>query len=164
MKWLLLALGLLGTVGFVWMQRQSVKVSYVNGLPAYSHLPGKEFLFQKDCYIYADDSTPAAYPLVASHDEVPALPALVSSDAVGTTVQGLRLLATARVGDRIKLVSVRREESREGTELSFEILFVDENERPYPRLDARKILDFAPVSQGAAPQFLPDVVVPRVKG
>jgi hypothetical protein len=164
MKWILLLLALAGGGFFVYHQRNSVKVSYVNGLPQYSALPGKEFLFQQDCYIFKQVDADTVYPLVASHQQLPSLPPLVEEAHLGKTQNGVRLLATARVGDRIKLISVRREESRTGQLISFELLFVDENERPYPRLDARLILDHTPEKDGLPPTFLPEILVPRIKG
>ena len=48
-KWfLVLALVVLGAAFSVW-QRNAVKTSYVNGLAQYNKLPGREFIFERDC-------------------------------------------------------------------------------------------------------------------
>ena len=164
MRWfLVIALALVAVTALVWQQRDNTKVAYVNGLPAYTQLPGREFLLQQDCFILSREGTPAAYPLIANHAQIPALPAEVSDKEIGENHGGYRILATATVGSRFKIISVRREESRSGTTISFEILFHDEAERPYPRLDARLLLDHSPETRGEPPVFLAEVVSPRVK-
>ncbi|MDX2187074.1 MAG: hypothetical protein SFV32_09080 [Opitutaceae bacterium] len=149
--------------GFIWIQRAGVKVSYVNGLPAYSGLPNREFLFQQDCYILKLDGSEAAYPLVAGAAQLPVLPAEVVDANIGKSFPGGKILGTVKTGSRIKLISVRREQGRDSTLISFEVLFLDEAERPYPRLDSRLILDHEPEKNGEPPRFLDSVVVPRVK-
>ena len=64
---------------------------------------------------------------------------------------------------RFKLFSVRRDEGPKETFITFEIQFMDETDRQYPRLDAFCILDHAPEKNGAPPEFLEHYAVPRVK-
>jgi hypothetical protein len=162
MKWLISLTALALTVGFVLWQRSGTKVAYVNGLPAYSSLPNREFLFQQDAYILKAKG-PQAYPLVAGHAQVPSLPESVDDAAIGRTFGECTVLGTVKTGSRVRIISVRREEGKLGTLISFEILFLDEADRPYPRLDARLLLDHAPENAGEPPRFLDGVVVPRVK-
>lgn len=164
MKWFLAALGLIAIGAFVYIQRNATKTSYVNGLAAYNQLPGKEYLFQQDCYIFKLTDRDTSWPLVGTHDVVPELPAEVDRKLIGAALPGVRILDVARVGDRFKIVSVRREESRRGTVITFEILFTNEAERAYPRLDAFWILDHTPESRGEAPVLIERFAVPRIKG
>ena len=162
-KWFLVVASALLVVAFVFWQRGSVKSSYVNGLEQYNKLPGREFIFQRDCYLFKLDAHPSDYPLVGARDTVPALPASVDDKLVGSNQPGVRLLDTVRTGSRFKIVSVRRDESRAGTDVTFEILFMDEAERKYPRLDAFFILDHSPEQTGAAPRVREDYAVARVR-
>lgn len=160
MKWFLAIVAVCLVVLFVRHERSAVKSSYVNGLPQYNQLPNREFIFQRDCYIFKDDAHPTDWPLVAAHATVPALPAEVTEKNVGTEISGLRLLDVVRTGARFRLVSVRRDESRQGTTITFEILFLDEASRKYARLDAFDLLDHAPEKNGAPPVFLGDYAAP----
>lgn len=164
LKWfvgavILIALG----IGFIRMQRDSIKTSYINGLPLYTDLPGQEFIFERDCYIFEFRDHHSDWPLVGSHLTVPQLPMDVDSSRIGADLPGVRILGIARIGDRFKIVSVRRDESRTGTTITFEILFMDESARPYPRLDAFWIMDHGPEKRGQAPTILATYAVPRVK-
>ena len=163
MKWFLAIAAAAVLAGFVYWQRQAVKVSYVNGLATYNQLPGREYIFQRDCYIFTLDDHRSSWPLVGDHEVVPALPAAADPANVGQPVAGARLIDFVRVGSRFKLVSVRRDESRTGTSISFEILFLDEAERKYPRLDAYFIMDHTPETRGEAPGILERYAVQRVK-
>ena len=160
MKWLpgILVLGLVVAV-FV-LQRNTVRVTYVNGLDTYNHLPGTEYIFQRDCYIFKFTERDTSWPLVGARDTVPELPATVERSAIGSELPGVRILETVRIGDRFRIVSVRRDESREGTLLTFEILFLDEERRPYPRLDAYYLMDHGPEQSGAAPFILAAYAAP----
>jgi hypothetical protein len=150
-------------VALVRMQRDSVKTSYVNGLPLYTDLPGQEFIFERDCYIFEFRAHHSDWPLVGSHLTVPQLPADIDPAEVGAGLPDVRILGIARVGDRFRIVSVRQDASRTGTTTTFEILFMDEATRPYPRLDAFWIMDHAPEKLGAAPKIMGAYAVPRVK-
>jgi hypothetical protein len=163
MKWFIVfaVVVLVGLV--VYQQRTSVKTAYVNGLPQYTHLPGREYIFEHDCYIFKLDARKTAYPLVGSRMTVPELPAEVSEKNVGAVLPGVRILDVARVGDRFRIVSVRRDTSRRGTSFTFEILFTNEGERKYPRLDAFYILDHEPEKRAEAPRVIEAYAVPRVK-
>jgi hypothetical protein len=164
LKWIIGAAALLIlAIALVRLQRDSVKTSYVNGLPLYTDLPGQEFIFERDCYIFEFRDHHSDWPLVGSHLTVPQLPADIDPAEVGSGLPGVRILGIARVGDRFRIVSVRRDESRKGTTVTFEILFMDEATRPYPRLDAFWIMDHAPEKMGAAPRIMAAYAVPRVK-
>jgi len=92
---------------------------------------------------------------------VPELPPAFDPGNVGAELPGVRILDVARVGDRFKIVSVRQDTSRVGTATTFEILFLDESSRAYPRLDAFWILDHAPERAGRPPEMIPAYAIPR---
>lgn len=149
---------------FVYSQLNAVKVSYVNGLPEYEHLPGREYIFQRDCYLFNFKRAPADWPLVGANVpgsamSVPELPAEVSPRYVGADLPAVRIIDLVRIGDRARITSVRREESRHGTKISFLLLFSNEAERRYPRMDAYWIMDHTPEARGEAPFILPDYAV-----
>jgi hypothetical protein len=167
-KWFIVAAAILLVAAFVYWQANSVKTAYVNGLPQYNQLPGREFVFQRDCYIFKFKRHNTEWPLVGANVpgsvmSVPALPAEVSPKYVGAALPEVRILDLARIGDRFKIISVRRETSRRGTHITFEILFINEAERRYPRLDAFWILDHTPEQRDEAPLVLADCAVERVK-
>ena len=159
MKWILAALAAVLVAGFVYWQREGIKVSYVNGLPTYSALPNREYIFQRDCYLFTLDDRSSSWPYVGDHAVVASLPADVDPKHLSVNYPGGRLIDVVRTGSRFKLVSVRRDESRHGTSISFELLFLDEAERKYPRIDAYFIMDHTP----EAPSLLPAYAVERVK-
>ncbi len=168
MKWILGtgALALLGA--FLYFQAHTIKRSYVNGLPEYNSLPGQEYIFEQPCYIFKSESHPSQYPLVGANlpdvpTSVSTLPADVSDKMIGSEKDGTRILGAVRLGDRFRIVSVRKDESRAGVQMSFEILFNDEAERPYPRLDAYFIMNHEGETEGKAPSILPQFAVQRVK-
>lgn len=162
-KWVIAFATILLVAALAVWQRNSVKTSYVNGLAQYNKLPGREFIFERDCYVFKLASHPTDYPLVAAHATVPELPATVEDKLVGTKQSGVRLLDTVHTGSRFKIVSVRRDESRTGTAVTFEILLLDEAERVYPRLDAFFLLDHSPEPSGGAPRVREDYAVARVR-
>jgi len=168
MKWLL-GLGAAILIGaFLYFQAHSIKRSYVNGLPEYNALPGQEYIFERACYIFKSDAHPSQYPLVGANlpdvaTSVAGLPQEVAEKQIGSNHAGIRILGTVQVGDRFRIVSVRRDESGAGVQMSFEILFVDEADRPYPRLDAYYIMNHDGDTQGKAPSILTDFAVQRVK-
>jgi hypothetical protein len=162
MKWFLIALGLGLAAFFFVSQRNATKTSYVNGLPEYNQLPNREYIFEQDCYIFKFKQRDTSWPLVGAHDGVPALPESVDPKNIGADLPDVRILDIVRAGARFKLVSVRRDENREGTTITFEILFLDEAERKYARLDAFYLLDHSPEKTGAAPKFIERYAVPRV--
>jgi hypothetical protein len=154
MKWILaaLAVALVTVVGL--SQRNAVKTSYVNGLPEYNALPNREYIFEHDCYIFKFKKRDTNWPLVGARRTVPQLPADVDEKNIGADFPDVRILDVVRTGARFKLVSVRRDVSRLGTSITFEILFMDEADRKYPRLDAYYLLDHEPEKKGAPPAFL----------
>ncbi len=163
MKWLIAAVLAALLAGFIYWQRQGVKTTYVNGLAPYTRLPGREFIVERDCYIFKFKKADTSWPLIGAHETVPELPREVKDADVGTDLPAVRLLGVVRVGDRFRIVSVRRDESRAGTSVTFEILLDDESSRKYPRLDAYWIIDHAPEATGAAPAIIPAYAVPRGK-
>lgn len=168
MKWFL-GLGAVAVIAaFIYYQTHSIKRSYVNGLPEYNKLPGQEYIFERPCYLFKSDSHPSQYPLVGANfpgvpTSVSSLPAEVSDQQIGTRHGDTRILGTVKMGDRFRIVSVRRDQSRAGVQMSFEILFTDEAERPYPRLDAYYIMKHDGDAEGKAPSILEEFAVPRVK-
>jgi hypothetical protein len=162
LKWILTACGAVVVVAFIVWQVNSVKTSYVNGLDAYQGMENRQYIFERDCYIFKLKDRDTPLPLVADHEAEPALPSEVSPKYVGTDQPGVRILGLARVGDRVKIASVRREVGRGRTHITYEILFLDEDQRPYPRLDADLILDHDPEAEGKAPQLLPAYLIEAV--
>lgn len=167
--WLWVAVVAAAITLLVLWQRSGTKTAYVNGLPEYNHLPGREYIFQRDAYIFKYVDRNTSYPLVGAHldgspHSVAGLPVEVTAAKVGTSTGTVRILDLVRTGDRFRIVSVRREQSRRETTITFEILLENEAERKYPRLDAFHILDHGPEERGAAPDLLPLFAVERVKG
>ena len=166
MKWILLAAGALLIAAFVYWQANSVKTTYVNGLPQYTRLPGREFIFERDCYIFKSKAHDTIWPLVGANVpgaamSVPELPVEVSPKYVGADLPAVRILDIAHPGDRFRIVSVRRDAGRRATQITFEIVFLNVDGRPYPRLDAYWIMDHSPEQRDAAPTILPDYAVER---
>lgn len=163
MKWFLAFAAVTLVAVLAWWQHNSVRSSYVNGLPPYAHLPGQEFIFQRDCYVFKLTEHASDWPLVGTHATVPALPAVVDRKNIGSALPGVRLLATVPTGTPARIVSVRRDAGPRGTTITFEILFLDDPDREYVRVDAFFLLDHTPEKDGAAPKFLEDHVVPRTR-
>ena len=166
MKWIIAAVAALLLGAFIYWQAGAVKTTYVNGLPQYTRLPGREFIFERDCYIFKFKAHDTVWPLVGANVpgaalSVPELPAEVSPRYVGADLPAVRILDIAHTGDRFRIVSVRRDASRRATQITFEIVFLNVDGRRYPRLDAYWILDHAPEQHGAAPAMLPDYAVER---
>lgn len=169
-KWILAAVALVLLAAFVRWQRAAVKTSFVNGLAPYGALPGKEYIFERDCYIFKfrktawwKPSVDTDQPLVGDHDVVPVLPANVSAANIGADIPGVRILDIVRVGDRARIASVRRDESRTGTTITFELFFVNDEQRKYPRIDAFWIMDHTPEQRGEAPLLRPEYAVERAR-
>jgi hypothetical protein len=160
-KWVLIATGLFLLVFFVIWQMDATKTSYVNGLAPYEGIAGHEYILERDCYIFKLKQHDTDYPLLGDHEAVPALPSPVSDANIGADLPSVRILDLARIGDHFRVVSVRRDQSRSATTITFEILFRDEAQRKYPRLDAFWIMDHSPEASGRAPRFQPDYAVER---
>ena len=94
---------------------------------------------------------------------MPELPQLVSTSNIGADLPAVRILGVLKVGDHFRIASVRRDESRSGTTITFEIALADEASRKYPRLDAYWIMDHLPEKSGAAPWILVHDAVPEGK-
>lgn len=166
-KWIMAAAGALLLAGFIYWQANSVKTTYVNGLPQYSQLPDREYIFERDCYIFKFKAHDTVWPLVGANSpgapmSVSALPAEVSPKYVGADLPAVRILDIAHTGDRFRIVSVRRDASRRATHITFEIVFLNVEGRLYPRMDAYWIMDHTPEQHDAAPTILPDDAVARV--
>ena len=159
MKWLLIAFAVALVAVFAVLQSRSVKTTYVNGLPPYTSLPGLEYILERDCYVFKLKGHDTDWPLLGTRDTVPELPAEVTPANIGADLSGVRILDVIHVGDHFRIASVRREESRKGTTISFEVLLSDESSRKYPRLDVFWMLDHSPEATGAAPKILPEFAV-----
>lgn len=154
---------------FAWFQLNTTKISYVNGLAPYDVMPGRDYILQHDCYVFAwHKSIATAYPLLgvnhpAVRTSVSALPREVSASLVGTAQPLVRLMNVIPRGTRFKVLSVRREQSRRtGTFISYEIKFLDEVDRPYQRIDIRPIL-LPAATPGGVPDIDETVAVPWIK-
>lgn len=171
MKWLLAVLAFTLVGLGVWWQLNTTKISYVNGLEPYAHLPNQEYILTKDCYVFAwRQPIATAYPLLGVNapevaTRLPALPREVSSESLrrNSKDSAVRLMDIIPQGTRFRLLSVRREESRRaGTVISYEIKLLDDVDRPYQRVDIRPIL--LPVRKpGQPPELDPQVAVPWIK-
>jgi hypothetical protein len=160
MKWALLTIIAVFSIYIAYLQVQSSKTSYVNGLPLYNALPGQEFVLEQDCYAFKFKDQNSSWPLIGSRETVPDLPAEVSASNIGAELPKVRILELLHVGDHFHIASVRRDQTRALTTITFEILFEDEATRKFPRLDAYWILDHSPEKAGAPPVFLTDYAVP----
>ncbi|HEY5079089.1 MAG TPA: hypothetical protein VII43_04555 [Opitutaceae bacterium] len=159
MKWLLAAVAAALLAGYVYWQRQWVKTTYVNGLAAYTGIAGREYIVERDCYIFKYKAHDTSWPLLGAHATVPELPSEVKESNVGAEFPAVRILGIVRIGDRFRIASVRRDTSRTEQRVTFEIVLVDESTRPFPRLDAYPMLDHSPEKEGAAPTILTDYAV-----
>lgn len=147
--------------GFVVWQRGAARTEYVNGLAVYESVPGHRYSFERDCYIFKFKDRDSDYPLVGDHEVVSALPEEVKESYVGKDLPGVRILGLTHVGDRFRIVSVRRDTRRGKVTITFEILFANEDEWKYPRLDTYWIMDHSPEKEGRAPFLLPAYAAER---
>lgn len=171
MKWLIIVGSVIVASIALYWQVNTTKISYVNGLDAYAHLPNQEYILVKDCYVFAwRKSIATAHPLLGVNApdvvaRVDALPREVSKVTLDRHADDpvVRLMDVIPQGTRIRILSVRREENRRtGTLISYEIHFLDDIDRPYKRVDIRPIL--LPVaSDGEAPRLDPAIAVPWVR-
>jgi hypothetical protein len=154
MKWLLAAViaAVFGVLAY--LQLNATKTTYVNGLAPYTKLPNREFILEKDCYIFKLKSNDTSWPLIGAHDVVSGLPDEVSAAHVGQDLPDVRILDVLRVGDHFRIVSVRRDQTRSKTTVTFEVVLADEASRKFPRLDAFYIMDHEPEKEGKAPAIL----------
>jgi hypothetical protein len=114
---------------------------------------------EKDCYVFKLKGEDTSWPLIGAHDTVAGLPEEVSAAHVGQDFPDVRILDVLRVGDHFKIVSVRRDQSRSKTAVTFEVLLADESSRKFPRLDAFYIMDHEPEKEGKAPGILESYAV-----
>lgn len=167
-KWIVALAVVIAVILFVFWQRSGTKTAYVNGLPEFTTLPNREYIFERDCYVFKFKDRNSAYPLVGANASdqgarVAELPADVRSENVGKAFPNVRILDVVKSGSRFKIISVRRDTKAGRSTYTFEILFLDEAERRYPRLDAYYILDHTPESHGAPPRIIEGYAVERVK-
>jgi hypothetical protein len=160
MKWFLAALAAAVLAAFAYLQLHSVKTTYVNGLVPYTTLPGRDFIVEHDCYVFKFKDQASDWPFLGAKETVPELPAEVISSNVGMDLASVRILDVIHVGDHFRIASVRRDVSRAGTKITFEVLLSDESTRKFPRLDTYWIMDHSPEARGEAPGFLPAFAVP----
>jgi len=160
MKWALAAVVIVFAGFLIYLRLNSVKTMYVNGLPPYTTLPGREFILERECYIFKFKSQETDWPLLGAKDTVPDLPAEVTASNVGVEMPNVRILDVLHVGDHFRIISVRRDQAPGKTTISFEILLRDEEARKYPRLDAFWIMDHTPEKVGAAPTIMIAYAVP----
>lgn len=163
MKWILALIAALLAGFFLFRSDGGPKVAYVNGLPEYNHLPGQEYILQRDCYIFKFTDRDSSWPLIASHPTIPALPETVSAEQIGKTVGNARIIGLARVGERFKIASVRRTGEGPGAVVSFEILFLDEARREDPRMDAYWMMSHDTTDPDSAPKIREEYAVLRIK-
>jgi hypothetical protein len=169
-KWIIALVCVAAAGWFLWFQYNTTKISYVNGVPPYDVMPNREYVLQADCYVFAwldHGKSGTAFPLLGvnlpgARTSLDALPREVSTALVGKPQPLVRLMDAIPKGSRFRLLSVRREQSRQlGTVISYEIKFLDEVDRPYARVDVRPIL--LPASPGGLPQFDDAIAVPWIK-
>jgi hypothetical protein len=169
MKWIIPVAGAAVIGWFVWFQVNATKISYVNGLPPYDVMPGREFILQRDCYVFNWRRDPAkGFPLLGAHapgtrSHVADLPSDSSPTRRGQELPALRILDLIPKGTRLLLTSVRREESRRtGILITYEAKFLDEVDRPYQKVDLRPFL--LPAAPGSdVPGLDPEILVPWIK-
>jgi hypothetical protein len=163
-RWILGCGLVVAVILIIVFARGAAKTTYVNGLPQYTDLPGREYIFERDCYIFKFKDADTDWPLVGSRLTVPSLPAEVDPKNVGVELPNVRILDTVTTGTTFKIVSVRRDQREGRATITFEILFIDEASRKYPRLDAFWMLDNTAESPVSAPKILSDYAVPRRSG
>jgi hypothetical protein len=122
-------------------------------------MPGRNFVLEQDCYVFKLTSEDTSWALIGSHETVPELPKEVKESNVGVKFPGVRILDVIHLGDHFTIASVRRDQSRKRTRISYEIVLENESTRRYPRLDAYYILDHSPEKKGEAPKVMPDYAV-----
>lgn len=169
MKWFIAIVGAALVGWFIWFQVNTTKISYVNGLAPYDVVPGREYILQQDCFVFADREHPTTgFPLLGTNHRdartrVATLPETATADARGQQLPGIRILDVIPRGTRFLITSVRREQSRRaGTVISYEAKFTDNVERAYQKVDLRPIL--LPVThQGDVPEIDTSIAAPWVK-
>lgn len=169
MKWLLFAFVAIVAAFAIWWQLNTTKISYVNGLEPYDVMPGREYILQFDCYVFAWRENPTSgFPLLGCNhpdvrNRVIALPAENARTYVGRELEQVRIVDLIPRGTRLLLTSVRREESRRaGTVITYEAKFLDDLDRPYQKVDLRPLL--LPVAgSGDVPAIDETIAAPWIK-
>ena len=169
MKWLLSVTLVVIAVAAIWWQMNTTKIAYVNGLDAYAAMPNKEYVLEKDCYVFAlRKHIATAHPLLGLNaPDVAArtadLPVEVTRANIGKVLPNIRIMDVIPKGTHFRILSVRSEISRStGLFISYEIAYLDEVDRPYPRTDLRFVQ--LPVAHpGDVPLIDPAIAVPWIK-
>jgi hypothetical protein len=169
MKWFLSILIVTTVALGIWWQTNTTKISYVNGLDRYADRPNREYILVRDCYIFAwKKGIDTANPLLGVNapevkQSVSALPKIVSQANIGKEMPLVRVMDVIPQGTRFRITSVRREESRSAGQLiSYEIVFLDDTDRPYSRVDIRPTLIHGP-GEGDPPEIDITIAVPWKK-
>lgn len=169
MKWFIAVAGAVLIGWFAWFQLNTTKISYVNGLAPYNVMPGRDYILEHDCYVFVWRESPTSgFPLLGvNHPDVlsrtSGLPRESARTNLGRKFPEVRILDLIPQGTRLRLTSVRREQSRRaGVVISYEAKFLDEVDRPYPKVDLRPIL--LPAAQpGDVPEIDTTIAVPWLK-
>jgi hypothetical protein len=163
MKWFLaVVVAAVVAAAFAYMQLNSVKTTYVNGLAPYTALPGREFILEQRLLCLQVQVARHDWPLLGSRDVVRICPAEVSAANVGADFPPVRILDVIHVGDHFRIASVRQDTGRAGTVITFEIVLDNESTRKYFKLDTYWMMDHSPEKEGAAPTYLTEYAVPEV--
>ncbi|HVT72526.1 MAG TPA: hypothetical protein VHD61_05270 [Lacunisphaera sp.] len=168
-QWLLSAVLVILVAAGLWWQLNTTKISYVNGLEPYVEWPNREFVLERDCYLFAwHKHIDTAHPLLGVNapdvpTRVTALPEKVDRANIGRTFPLVRIMDVVPKGTRFRILSVRREENRRtGVFISYEITLLDDLVHPFQRVDIRPIQ--LPVARpGDAPRIDETVAVPWIK-
>jgi hypothetical protein len=163
MKWVIAVVAAAIIAAVVYLNSNHVKTTYVNGLPPYTELPGMMYVVERDCYVFKLKDSNSDWPYLGSHECQPALPEVVSEKEVGADLPKVRILDVIHVGDHFRIASVRRDESKGSTTVTFEVLLDDDSSRKYPRLDTYWIMDHSPEVSGGAPKIKTEYAVPLRK-
>ncbi len=168
LKWLIAIVGAVLVGWFAWFQFNATKIAYVNGLAPYDVMPGREYLLQLDCHVFAwRHESASRYPFLGvNHPQagrrVSPLPHPASAADVGRELPEVRILDFIPKGTPFRLLSVRREQHRAGVTITYEIKFLDEVDRPYLRVDIRPLL-LPAARPGDVPAIDPTVAVPWIR-
>jgi hypothetical protein len=159
MKWLLALVVAVLVAVIAYTRLHSTKSTYVNGLAPYATLPGRNYVLEKDCYIFKLKAQDSNWPFLASHGTVASLPAEVRDSNVGGDFPDVRILDVLHVGDHFRIASVVKDERGATSTITFEVILENEATRKFPRLDAFWIMDHSPEKDGLAPKIMTDYAV-----
>jgi len=160
MKWIIAAAAAVLLAGFGLLAAQFDQDHLCQRLPQYNQLPGREFIFQRDCYIFKFKHHNTDWPLVGANAPGSAMSVPDCQPKCRPSMSASRCPRCAFSTSPVPAIVSRSfpcvvDETRHGAHVTFEILFTDEAERRYPRLDAFWILDHTPEARGEAPSISP---------